>query len=98
MPILRDTDQEWAKLQRYRRFYHGSAALLALALLLITLRPEVPLLAGGGVALALILMLWAMVQLGAAHCPHCGYRLRSIDALFWKRCRQCRSSLTRGAA
>jgi len=95
---VNDTNRAWARLQRYRRLYTWSAGLLALALLFVTLRPEALVVASTGGALAIVLMLWAMVQLGATHCPHCGYLLRSIDALFWKRHRQCGRSLTRGAA
>jgi len=97
-PAMTGTERTWSQLRRYRRIYLGAAVLLALMLLLATLRPETSLAAGTGAAVAVILLVWALVRVGSTHCPHCDYRLRSLDALFWKRCRQCKGGLVRGAA
>ena len=98
MSAVGDAQSNWAKLKHYRRLYYLGALLLALMLLLLSVRPDLGSVAGSGATVAVILMLWAVVQVGSRQCPHCRYPLRSIDALYWKRCRHCRQSLRQGAA
>jgi hypothetical protein len=97
---MNDSDQAWARLQYYRRVNTACATVIAVVILGIAiLRSERALLIGTCIAvLAFGGVIWSDIQVGRTACPHCRYRLRSIDALFWKRCRHCERALIRGSA
>jgi hypothetical protein len=93
---MSDSDESWGRLQHYRRLYGAWSVVLALSLIasivLMDIRTAfIAAVCLTGVAVGGIL--WSYLRLGSTACPHCKYRLRSIDALFWKHCRHCKSAL-----
>jgi high-affinity nickel permease len=90
--------QTLPRLIQLRRLYYWWSAAMVAALVVAFALPEWSALAFIVAALALLGVFWALVQLGRVACPRCGYRLRAIDALCWRRCRQCSQGLVIGAA